>query len=560
MSQSSNDLRVNLALLEQLIKNSKKPVSESAAVPVPVMSLSEYQKELERARQDALGMTLSQFHRSYILTAYSSIYTRVSTKLQKVICAVDNVRDFYLVESILSQITDDALSPKIGSEDIVKFSHPDVHVNAFLQVVKKRTNLDQLIENLTPDLCAYGEYVVETVVDAEKKQGVTDLIDGVDQGKVITLLQDGRATGYLVTDEVDGTIVKKELADYIKFSIGGQRIKVRFDDSLPMMVRDNPKLKAFFKKAPRYIRIGRSLLYPALGKIKELELLEKLVPATKINKLSQGNLVGISVPESLNLDAGMNAALRIENMINKAVTVDQEMKEITVEAILSSAGRTRVIPIFGDKGRLEKFDYKSDDADDAFTNVKELRDVICDSIGVPAELIFKSDATSKAETLKRYAKYLRKLKRIQKAILDGCRQLVAIHLANSGFSSVDPSTVEITMQNSLVEIDNLDKLEHADVTISFLKNIKDFFIDISSDDSPFKSYVRMASVVNYMEDSLKTIGLADAIKTKEEVDADKRFNTGKTGKENAFVNTPFDPSEPPEEEGLDPEGENDVEG
>lgn len=544
--------QINSRLLEQLNKRSSD--NASGIKPLDEAQNASFVQQYQQAVRDSWGglgdVSLANFHKYYVVSAYSSMHQRVAEKIQKIVSSVDGIRDFYLVEVMLGQLTEDALAPKIGSDEIIKFSHKDKNVEEYLNDMKESIGLDQIIENIVPDLCSYGDYVLET--DIKVGDGLRGLYDNVEQGKTIPLVQDGRTDGYLHIDEVTGDVVKRELCDFIHFTLGGQRIKVRFDATLPMLVKNNTKLREFFKKTPKYLRVGRSMLYPVLGKLRELELLEKLVPATKINKLSQGNMIGVPVPQDYDLNRGFDAAKQIENNINRKVMIDQTMKEVTVEAILSTAGRTRVVPIFGEKGRLEKLDYKADEPDEMFSNLRELRELICDSIGVPSEIVFKSEGTNKADILKRYAKYLRKLKKIQKSIINGCHQIVAIHLANSTkYKGVDPSTVDIVLNNHLVEIDNLDRLEHADITISFLKNVKEFFDDMASEGSNYKQHIKFPKVIEYIEEQLKTVGLADAIETTQEKVKSGEITPVEGDAMDVVVDTPAEPEEQPKVESAE---------
>lgn len=467
----------------------------------------------ERAMDSQLDSTIKGFNNQFVLTAYSAAYQKASERLRTIIQAVDTVRNFYLVDVILSQLTEDALSSRNGSEEIFRFSSKDTAVQDELNFLKEKLSLDQIIENITPDLCAYGEYVMET--DINEQKGVIGIYDNIDQGTVVSLTQNGEIEGYLAIDELTGVIKKRHISDYVKFTIGGQRIKVNFDKTGDMIARQNPLLRSYVKKVPKFLRVGKSYIFPFIGKIKELEVLEKLVPATKLNKLSQGNLIGLPVPENYSLDAGMEASRRVEGMINKKVMVDPSLGEITVEAILSTAGRNRVIPVFGEKGRLDKLDFKGDEADDLFSNTKDMRDIILDSVGVPSEIIFKSDGGNKSDILKRYAKYLRKLKKIQKSLAEGLKQLAIIHLVNKGIT-FEEKDIEVNFLNTLIEIDNLDRLEHADITLSMLTNAKNFFVELAADDSAFASQVVMDKVSEYLESNLKTIGLSDALRTQAE--------------------------------------------
>lgn len=487
--------------------NAKSPFSDYSLI-------NEYNQLMREKALDASSrFDLQGFNSNFVLTAYSLAYQKVTERTKTVINAVDACRNFYLVDVVLSQITEDALAPRSGSEEIFKFSSKDEEIQKELNFLKERLKLDELIENIAPDMCAYGEYILET--DIKPNQGIVGIYDNQDQGTVIPLTQNGEIEKYLVLDELTGSVTQRHISSFITFSIGGQRMKVNFDKTAEMIARRNPNLSTYMKKIPKFLRIGKSMIYPFIQKFKELEVLEKLVPASKLNKLTQGNLIALPMPENYSLEQGLEAARRVEGMINKKVMVDPALQEITVEAILSTAGRNRVIPTFGDRGKLEKMDYKADEPDDLFSNAGELRTVILDSIGVPSELIYKSESANKAEILKRYAKYLRKLKKVQKAIAEGLKQLAIIHLVNKG-RTFEEKDIEVVFSNTLVEIDNLDRLEHADITLTMLTNAKNFFAELAEEGSPFRKQVVMEKVAEYLEGNLKTIGLSDALYTSAE--------------------------------------------
>ena len=504
--------KINSAIDVSGIKRS----SNRGEVSKPIL-FDEYSSELKKMAEGfgfAADLKAAKDYRS--VAAYATIYTRVSGQLKEVIKAVDEAKHFYLVEVILSQIVDDALSPTMGSEEIVKFSCNDKTIQKELDSLKKRINLDQLIENIAPELLAYGEYTLSTKFDVsengenKKSNGLADITDTVEQGTVISLTQDGRTEAYLAIDQ-SGTIHLRQLADYIKFQMGGHKIKANIDQFIPY----NKKFKEKFTDLPRFIRVGKSILFPILEKLKELEILEKLIPASKINEISKGNLVGMSLPENYSLDDALKAIKRIEGLINKTATVDPDLKRITVESILSVAGKTKIIPTFGDKGNLQNMDYKNAEVSGLTSDAKELRTLILDSAGIPVELVFSSDGATKSEILKRYAKYLRKLKRFQRAIAEGCKQIAFIHLVNKNISFKEDD-IQIVFNNNLVEIDNLDKLEHADITTSLLKNVRDFFGEMIEESSPYRETVNLNKVTEYMEQNLRTIGLADAMNTQKE--------------------------------------------
>ncbi len=136
--------------------------------------------------------------------------------------------------------------------------------------------------------------------------------------------------------------------------------------------------------------------------------------------------------------------------------------------------------------------------------------VICDSIGIPYELLYKSDSESRQENLRRYSRYLRKLKNVQRCIAGGLKQLVFIHLANKGIS-FKRDDIEIDFFNTLANVDNLDKLEQADITISSLENMKSLFDELLDEESPYREFVRKDVFLAYMAKNLETVGLDGAV-------------------------------------------------
>jgi hypothetical protein len=198
----------------------------------------------------------------------------------------------------------------------------------------------------------------------------------------------------------------------------------------------------------------------------------------------------------------------MEGLLNKKVGVDIQRGQISLENIMSSAGRLKVIPVFGDKGNIQKFEYKQDEPDELLTSVEDIRKVICNSVGIPYELIFQSDTVSKGEILRRYARYVRKLKNIQRAIADGIRQICYIHLTNKGISFTHQE-IKIDFKNKLVEIDILNKLEFLDTTVSMLKNVDDFVT--SNLGKQFPNRIDSIVLAEYYNKMLNSVGLGGLI-------------------------------------------------
>lgn len=504
-----------------------------------------------------------------VAAAYGSVYTKIADTRRVLIKEVDKMRMFYLVDVLLAQFTEDSLAPEIGTGNVLEISSPKEDLQREIDWLEEKFDIDQLVLAITPDLLLYGEYTLKTKVNpkpvadgrtVEQKKlseeivqligepqaaapnkeivqlvgpandsgqkddpnstqyGLIELEDTVEQGTVVSLTHYANTTGYLSADSGDNKIKKHEPADFIKFALSSQRMRIDLYKEFQVRYKNGKIADGIpeeLKDIPRYIRVGKSLIYPVIAKLKELELLEALVPATKLAKLSSGTVVGVQVPSGYDIQKAMEAAKQVEGVLNKRVGVDQRLGELTIENIMNTAGRLKVVPIFGDKGQLSKLDYQSDEPDELLASVKETRDTICSSMGIPSELLFGSEGESKGAILKKYARYLRKLKAIQKAVEDGVRQIVYIHLVNKGYSFKNED-IKVEFNHKLIEIDNLDNLEFIDTTVGLLKNTKDFITSLANkEENPqFADRVNVDKMAEFLNKQLNVIGFNNIINVK----------------------------------------------
>lgn len=444
-------------------------------------------------------------------SAYSALYAKVKAGRVNVTREIDKVKNNYLVDTIVHQMSEDALTPEVGTTEILEVKSDNKKILKAVAELEEIIDLDQLAKDIAPEAILYGEYTLKTEINYNNKSGsagITDLLDVVDQGSVVTLSKNGKQKGFLVYSREENKVTRVSNALYVKFILGGARERV--ENEAANVIVKNKKVQQELDRLPKFVRVGRSAIYPLIEKIKELELVEKLVPATKLSKMSGATLIGLSVPENQEIETALAATRKVEGLINKKLNVDPKTEELTVEDILATTGKLKVVPLFGDKGSLEKLDFKSDEPDDLLGSVHDLRETICNSIGIPYELLYRSDSENKAEYLRKHSRYVNRLKNIQNCISNGVKQLIYIHLANSNIP-FKKEEIDISFRNTLPNIDNLDRVEHADITISGMSNIKDFFEAMLEEDNPFSEYINLDVILEYIESNMRTIGLTGAI-------------------------------------------------
>lgn len=558
LDSSSKDEAI-LALQEQI----NKMQAEGYIDPQLLALSKEFSEALKQNRTISSGMVAS---------AYAAVYTKVANTRRKLIREVDQISMFYLVDVIVSQLVEDSLSPEIGTGKVLRLKGKSDEIQKEIDMLVNKYLIDSALPlAVTPDIIKYGEYYLGTKVNPSKENskeeqpkenietkeniydpgtdgrmkallksdnpsksdgvkgkdeyGLTDLTDDVDQTSVIALTTYGDTEGYIHEERpLSGILRKKEPADFIRFALSSQRVRVDLAQEFNISPE---KLREI--GIPRFLRVGKSIIHPILSKLKELELLEAMVPATKLSKMSNGSLVGVQVPAGYDIEKAIEAAKKVEGTLNSKIGVDMRSGEMTVERITSAAGRYKVVPLFGDKGSLQRMDYQTDEPDELLNTNKDLRETILSSAGIPAEIVFGGDGTTGREMLKKYSRYLRRLKAIQKAVEEGIRQIIYIHLVNKGikFTAED---VTIEFCNKLIEIDNLDKLEYMDTTIGMINNIKQFVFDMANPEiNPgFAKNVRVKEFITFLNTQLNIIGfnnLIDIDNVGKEKDADGLPNT-----------------------------------
>lgn len=411
--------------------------------------------------------------RNSIATGLLATYSQVNSDRAAYAKDFDEVKAFYITDTLLGTFADDALTPDVTSGEIVDLISTDPKINSELAELQRNIDIDQLVNDIVLDLLAYGEYSVRVIMDDDISKGIAKIVDDVDQSTILALYDSGLPGSFLVNDKRTIRIVNP--SEYIHFTLGKHKLRL----NLIKFIEENTKsdaaeVKKLLEGLPTYIRVGRPIFFGVIGKIKELMLLEGMIPTEVFNSIVAGSLVQLRLPASMTPKDGFDACREFENLLNSKVGVDRGNGQVSVTDIISVAGKIKVIPSFGDKGDITKLNDIKNNAtiEDLMRSIKDIRETITSSLGFPSELLYGGDF-SKGDLLKRYARYLRKLKAIQTSVANGLKQLAFVHLVNKGFD-INQSSVTVRFRNEIVNIDELDKLEFFDAIISITDRFNTF--------------------------------------------------------------------------------------
>jgi len=243
--------------------------------------------------------------------------------------------------------------------------------------------------------------------------------------------------------------------------------------------------------------MGKSLLYPVYGLIKELKFLEALVPIGFVNDALSTKLVSVNVPSTTKPAEAQKIAQTFEKMINKSLTIKQgeeRNEEAIIKQVSSKVGEVKVIPSFGDKGDLQAEDFNSESNYDEINNkITDLRKMILTTVGIPPSIM--DEEGMKTDVIKDHIRYTKKLKSIQFAIKEGLQRLIIVHLINNGFTNYLKEDIRVTFLNVL-NTDDLEKLEYIDLTVSMIDNFKSFVEDFDDNEHVDVNYKEYVSFIN----------------------------------------------------------------
>lgn len=462
-----------------------------------------------------------------VAAAYANMYTKVNTNKDFIRNEVDKVAEHYLVSAIIDQLIEDSLMPSSEDGSIFKISSKKSKFNKELKILQDRIDLNTLVRETMPEVVKYGEYTLKTSTvkkgistnpDTSNEYGLIKLMDSVDQSDVLAITENGKITSYIsvsrggITNNYSN-ILRHKPYEFVRFSFGYRKVKI--DDSKRWENLDDNS-RRILAKLPRHIRIGKSIIFPIIKQLRALELLEELVPATKLSALSAGTVIGIQMTPGTSPTDAIDICNKIESNINRKLAVNREGNGISLHEILTNTGRLKAIPMYGERGQFQNMDFKSPEVDDLTNDIENYRKTIMSSIGIPYEMIFGGDSgTSKGEILKRFARYLRLCKNIRKCASDAIYTICKIHLINSGFEDeeIRQEDLVIDYNDDILEIESLESLELLDTTVSLADNIKNFLFELNSS-KEMEGLVNFKKFSEFLNEHLHKVGLVNIIDTK----------------------------------------------
>lgn len=392
----------------------------------------------------------------------SQMFSTLIRKKVDLIDLVDAYKDTFYHQMIVEMLCDDVLNVDPLTNNIVDISCSvdNEDVRRVLDDLQERIDIDGFINAVTEDVVSYGDYVVRVEHDGKK---VTSIEDDVDQRKVLPVYKGGRQL-FLVELE-EGKTGMLENTQFLHFCVGGRKLRFKVNKETLLSVGKDLNIS-------EYVRMGKPLFWGKWDLLNSLYVLTVFYPVFAVNKLNASTIIGVKVPADTPPKLAVEIARKYQELFNVSVGVDA-MGRVSIADVIDTIGKYKVVPMWGDeKGTTSIADPRVEESF-GLDVLEELKKVLSASVGVPYSFLFGGEGTeSRLGVLRNYSRYVKKVASIQRAIREALIELAIIECRLRGLY-VTSDMIEVRFRNSLVSVENLDKLEFMASMIDTVNNAVD---------------------------------------------------------------------------------------
>lgn len=406
-------------------------------------------------------------------------FTGLTTKSEH-IKRLESVREMEIVQTVLAVLIDDGFINTSDTSDIFKVEYKPSkaskklsgNIDAEMQNFVKRTKLSTMLAEIIEDALLLGEYHLRIV--QKKGVGIVELIDDIDAADILPIYKNHTPIFYLVSKSggkenfyAHQNVIKVEADQVASFVLSKKRTRLRVDS--PFQGKRN---------VAEHVRMGRSAIYPILGRLQQLQLAEISAKVSSLKEMVMPNIVSVGVPANTSPADLKAITTSYENSINsmlndafRAMGDDPENFEEVISRL--SASGVRVLPNFADsKGSINQIDLgttvsrqQKDEGEDS------VRNKIARALHIPSHYINpQENPETRMTDLKMFSRYTRKLLSMQEGVATTIKRLVAQHFLVKDGTVISEEDIKVSFK-SLVDMDLLDKMEF---TVASVQVMQDF--------------------------------------------------------------------------------------
>lgn len=348
--------------------------------------------------------------------------------------------------------------------------------------------LKDKVADMVPELLRDGEYAFGVLFDENNKKGITEIIDDMDVINLIPFYENNKLAFVINQNNFQEKTAQSPLL--AKFAMNDQKAVAYKPDNIVFFRLNGPTKKRInmscfydkdFKKLfyestgiklPKYIRIPQPIYANAMKYMNRLKIMDNVATVLDLNDILKPEIVHVTVPTNTSSKEAQDIIRNYERQLNDISTLNTE-DAMDFATLMAQANRRKVLPQWIDsKGSLNSAAInQSAKAAGAWDSADKLRNLIALNVGIPPFYINVSGTPiEKAQIIKLYSRYTRKLTGLQKTLADGVKDFLMIHFEHMGLN--------ISRSNLVVKfkaITSGDSLDDTDLLVGLVTGIGDLY-------------------------------------------------------------------------------------
>ena len=348
--------------------------------------------------------------------------------------------------------------------------------------------LKDKVADMVPELLRDGEYAFGVLFDENNKKGITEIIDDMDVINLIPFYENNKLAFVINQNNFQEKTAQSPLL--AKFAMNDQKPVAYKPDNIVFFRLNGPTKKRInmscfydkdFKKLfyestgiklPKYIRIPQPIYANAMKYMNRLKIMDNVATVLDLNDILKPEIVHVTVPTNTSSKEAQDIIRNYERQLNDISTLNTE-DAMDFATLMAQANRRKVLPQWIDsKGSLNSAAInQSAKAAGAWDSADKLRNLIALNVGIPPFYINVSGTPiEKAQIIKLYSRYTRKLTGLQKTLADGVKDFLMIHFEHMGLN--------ISRSNLVVKfkaITSGDSLDDTDLLVGLVTGIGDLY-------------------------------------------------------------------------------------
>lgn len=436
-----------------------------------------------------------------IFSSLLAVYNEHITTKREILTQARNLFDTDIVQTVIDVMIDDGFNSfnnekeefkikyELDDEDLDNLGEEyQEQVQNVIDEFVDKFSLKTKIAEIVPELLRDGEYAFGVLFDENNKKGITEIVDDFD---VINLLPfyDGDKLAFIINqDHFEEDKNSTNLIGTWNSNLDQSPVAYKPDNIVFFRLKNTNKLRikmsqfydTEFKKMfklktginlPKYIRTALPIYYGAIRTLNRIKIMENVSTVLDLNDVLKPEIVHVSIPTNTSSVEAQQIIRDYERHLNENNVFEGD--NFDVSTLAAQANRRKVLPQWYDtKGTLTSAGInQAAKGQGAWDSIDRLRNLAALSIGIPPFYInISGQPIEKAQIIKLYSRYTRKLTSLQKTLADGVKDFLMIHLEHCGFNvSRDNLSVKFKA------ITSGDSLDDTDMLVGLVAGIGDLY-------------------------------------------------------------------------------------